>query len=78
MRKDLECLYFDRDRGVPVEDREQTYHKVYSEKEVREVRRGRVTCPECGRRMMGWVAIGYDDNLRCIVPRHRKKAWWKK
>jgi len=44
-----------------------------------EQKRVRVTCPECGRRMIGWMAV-CDDGccVRYTVPRHKVKGWWKK
>lgn len=77
-RDDRMCPYYDADRGVSVAAREREYHIVYPECEVRKLRRKRVTCPVCGRRMRGWVASGYDDELRYIVPQHKRKGWWKK
>lgn len=39
----------------------------------------RVTCPTCGRRMQAWLSVGYDgDDIRHLVPPHKKKGWWKK
>jgi hypothetical protein len=39
----------------------------------------RVTCPECGRRMMSCVRTDSDGTERfdCIPP-HKVKKWWKK
>jgi len=75
---DKMCQYHDEKRGVPVEDRSGTGHAVYPCADVKSLRKRRVKCPECGRRMSGWVAVGYDDELRLVVPPHKRKKWWKR
>jgi hypothetical protein len=42
-------------------------------------KRVRVTCPECGRRLIGWMSVCHDGCcVRYTVPRHKRKGWWKK
>lgn len=43
------------------------------------VKRKRVKCPVCGRRMWGFIT-SCDDGccLFYLVPPHKKKKWWKK
>lgn len=74
----LMCSFTARDRGAQVGDRARTGHHVFSHREVRKAQRKRVVCPECGRRLLGWVTVGYDDELRVTVPRHKRKGWWRK
>lgn len=76
-KNDRMCLYYDKDRGASVKDRMRVYHVVYSQVDVRKLRRCRVVCPACKRRMRGWVAVGYDDELRYVVPKHKRKRWWR-
>jgi hypothetical protein len=41
--------------------------------------RQRVTCPECGRRMIARVQVGHDgDHVAYLLPPHKRKKWWKK
>lgn len=75
---DKMCPYFDEKRGASVDDRGRACHAVHDSKDVKKLQRKRVTCPVCGRRLMGWIAVGYDDELRLVVPPHKKKGWWKK
>lgn len=67
------CSYYDTNRGAPVEDRAETGHYVHPK-----TRRKRVACPVCKRRLVARVAVGYDDELRYVVPKHKRKRWWRK
>jgi hypothetical protein len=60
-------------RGTSIRDPWRSRHRVAAEK-----KRVRVTCPECGRRLIGWMAV-CDDGccVRYTVPRHKIKGWWR-
>jgi hypothetical protein len=43
------------------------------------VKRIRIKCSKCGRRIMSSVDLGIDaDNVKHILPPHKPKMWWKK
>lgn len=43
------------------------------------VKRMRLTCPECGRKILSSVELINDgDFLVHTLPPHKPKAWWKK
>jgi|WetSurSiteA1Bulk_404760.scaffolds.fasta_scaffold01794_7 hypothetical protein len=43
------------------------------------VRRLRLTCPICGRRVMSSVILNQDGDLLIhSLPPHKPKGWWKK
>lgn len=59
------------DRAVILSDRE--FKKRGCTKKVK------VTCPVCGRRLIGWNVIDHDAMLvRISIPMHKPKGWWKK
>jgi hypothetical protein len=53
---------------------------LIDEQEFKDVtkHRPRLTCPDCGRRLMAWAQI-HDGEVMCWrIPAHKKKGWWKK
>lgn len=43
------------------------------------IKRRRLKCPECGRRMMSSVILDEDfDYIHHYIPPHKPKGWWKK
>lgn len=43
------------------------------------VKRIRLTCPKCKRRLMSSVRMGHDnDGVLHYIPKHKPKKWWKK
>jgi hypothetical protein len=69
------CSYHNPFRGYSLGHRTFFDRPVYDKRQ----KRVRVQCPECGRRMFAWAAY-CDDGcyVSYIVPKHKKKAWWKK
>lgn len=42
------------------------------------IKRKRLTCPKCGRRVYSSVAIDHDgDYIFHSLPPHKPKHWWK-
>lgn len=41
------------------------------------IKRKRVRCPVCGRKMWGWAYI-QDCGVEYKIPPHKRKGWWKK
>jgi len=42
------------------------------------VKRVRIKCPLCGRRIMSSVMLTHDaDDVMHTLPPHKPKAWWK-
>lgn len=40
--------------------------------------RPRLTCPDCGRRLMAWAQV-HDGEVMCWrIPAHKRKGWWKR
>lgn len=58
-----------------------SYEDGYSsEEEFKQLTKYRplLTCPECGRRLMGWAQM-HDGEVMCWrIPEHKRKGWWKK
>jgi len=75
MAEDKMCPYYDKDRGALRDDRERYYHYVAN---AGEAKSRRVVCPVCKRRLKSKLAIGYDDEVRYIIPRHKRKRWWRR
>jgi len=43
------------------------------------IKRKRLTCPECGRRLMSSISWDEDGNYFFhTIPPHKPKMWWKK
>lgn len=43
------------------------------------VKRKRLTCPDCGRRLLSSVSICHDGCcLHHDIPQHKPKGWWKR
>ncbi|MHB8089510.1 MAG: hypothetical protein ACYDH2_14815 [Anaerolineaceae bacterium] len=44
----------------------------------RKLKRIRIACPKCGRRVMSSISLGHDeDYILHELPPHKTKHWWK-
>ena len=68
------CSYYDKYRGTPIRD-----FMRYGFFNKEPVRKKRVKCPTCGRKLWAWASICHDGCcVTYVIPPHKKKGWWKK
>ena len=70
------CSYNDKGNGG---SRHSCGSRAVDNDDLEHIKRKRVKCPQCGRRLWGWATIGHDgDFYHYAVPAHKTKKWWKK
>lgn len=69
------CPYYQKNRGQSKACREHDNHLL----SAGDIKRKKIVCPVCKRRLWGWVAMRLDcDKPLYLVPKHKRKKWWKK
>ena len=70
------CSYQDKYAGG---SRFMDDYRAVDSVKLEQIKRHRVKCPQCGRRMWGWKVITCDaDFYYYAIPPHKVKKWWKK
>lgn len=57
----------------------ELHGRIWSNERPAGIKRKRLTCPKCKRRLMSSVKLYHDgDEVIHDIPPHKPKKWWKK